>query len=177
MWVDLLHRRWSSPCCTRFRGSCRSATRFLLVCLRTVIFFRVFATQKSFTSMTVLHRLTLVEVLVRHLCAASLERHVRPISCWKSSLKTNDGCLHCIHTFADEAAPVPRSTSLKLSTHCIAAAGLVLHAVALVALQEPAGSDYLGNLSTWFTSSELVSPAVSQSLLQPFPWQLQNVKT
>ena len=81
------------------------------------------------------------------------------------------------HTSADEAALVPRSTPLKLSCHCIAAPGLVLHAVALVALQVPAGSDYLGNLSTGFTSRELFSPAVSQSLLQPFPWQLQNVKT
>ena len=57
------------------------------------LFQSICNTVESFTSMTVLHRLTLVEVLVRHLCAASLERHVRPISCWKSSLKTNDGCL------------------------------------------------------------------------------------
>ena len=87
VWVDLLHRRWSSPCCTHFRGSCRSATRFLwFVCVLSS-FSRVFATQESLTSMTVLHCLTLVEVLVRHLCAASLERHVRPISCWKSPIR------------------------------------------------------------------------------------------
>ena len=128
--------------------------------------------------MTVLHRLTLVEVLVRHLCAASLERHVRPISCWKSPIRRWKQMMGASnHTSADEAALVPRSAPLKLSSHCIAAAGLVLHAVALVALQVRAGSGYLGNLSTCFTSSELVSPAVSQSLLQPFPWQLQNVKT
>ena len=78
---------------------------FPLVCLRTIIFFRVFATQESFTSMTVLHCLTLVEVLVRHLCATSLERHVWPISCWKSSIRrwkqTRSSWLNC--ALRDEA--------------------------------------------------------------------------
>ena len=92
---------------------------FPLVCLRTIIFFRVFATQESFTSMTVLHCLTLVEVLVRHLCAASLERHVRPISCWKSSLKTNDGCLQShLCWWSSPCPPVHTSQALHSLYRC-----------------------------------------------------------
>ena len=127
--------------------------------------------------MIVLYRLALVQALVRHLGATSLKRHITSIGCCIFSGQAQGSLLWAQNLGYDLcwwSIPCPRAhteTALPQLCHC---------------KKTHRPNCCIGNTewtvcwSTYqsgdVTSSELVSPAESQSLLHPLPWQLQKVK-